>query len=134
ISPRSLVCSVKTSELPHARSSTLAPTPALTFACFPEYSAGKLKAAITISLVKEAKGGPFVFWDDLAAGCEKAATLGFDAVEIFAPSANVIDPKRLNPLLDRHGLKVAAVGTGAGWIIHKWHLCHANPDIRRPAR
>ena len=93
-----------------------------------------MKAAITISLVKEAKGGPFVFWDDFAAGCEKAETLGFDAVEIFAPSANVIDPKRLNPLLDRHGLKVAAVGTGAGWIIHKWHLCHANPDIRRPAR
>ena len=40
-------------------------------------------SAVTISLVPEARGGPFVFWDDLAAGCAKAAELGFDAVEIF---------------------------------------------------
>ena len=27
-----------------------------------------MKSAITISLVNEARGGPFVYWDDLAAG------------------------------------------------------------------
>ena len=26
-----------------------------------------MKSAVTVSLVKEAKGGPFVFWDDLPA-------------------------------------------------------------------
>ena len=26
-----------------------------------------IKSAVTISLVKEAEGGPFVFWHDLAA-------------------------------------------------------------------
>ena len=27
-----------------------------------------IKSAVTISLVKEAEGGPFIFWHDLAAG------------------------------------------------------------------
>src|SRR6058998_2997758 len=93
-----------------------------------------MKSAVTISLVGQAKGGPFVFWDDLAGGCEKAAALGFDAIEIFAPAADFIDRKALHHLLSRHGLQVAAVGSGAGWIIHKWQLCHANPEIRRQAR
>src|SRR5258708_6685443 len=93
-----------------------------------------MKSAVTISLVTEATGGPFVFWDDLAAGCEKAAALGFDAIEIFAPSASAIDRKALQRLLGHHRLKVAAVGTGAGWLIHKWQLCHADGGIRRQAR
>ena len=46
-----------------------------------------IHSAITISLVPEARGGPFVFWDDLAAGFAKAKQFGFDAVEIFPASA-----------------------------------------------
>jgi len=49
-----------------------------------------IKSAVTISPVKEAEGGPFVFWHDLAAGCAKAAELGYDAVEVFAPNADAI--------------------------------------------
>ena len=93
-----------------------------------------MKAAVTISLIPQAKGGPFVFWDGLAAGCEKAAALGFHAVEIFAPSAAAIDRKALRHLLGEHGLKVAAFGTGAGWVIHKWHLSHAAAEVRQQAR
>src|SRR5437763_5596728 len=93
-----------------------------------------MKAALTISLVPQAKGGPFVFWDDLAAGCEKAAALGFHAVEIFAPSANAIDRKALHRLLGEHRLEVAAFGTGAGWVLHKWQLCHADREMRQQAR
>jgi hypothetical protein len=44
-----------------------------------------IKSAVTISLVKEAEGGPFVFWHDLAAGCAKAAELG---VEVKQPPAD----------------------------------------------
>ena len=93
-----------------------------------------MKAAITISLVEQARGGPFVFWDNLANGCEQAAALGFDAVEIFAPSAEAIDRKALHEMLARHKLKVAAMGSGAGWLIHKWHLCHAVAGVRQQAR
>ncbi len=93
-----------------------------------------MKSAITISLVAQAQGGPFVFWDNLAAGCERAAALGFDAVEIFAPSADSIDRKSLHHLLDRHNLEVAAMGSGAGWLIHRWDLCQASEEIRQKSR
>ena len=47
-----------------------------------------MKSAVTISLVPEARGGPFVFWDDLAAGCRQAKSLGFDAVAYDVPVVN----------------------------------------------
>ena len=93
-----------------------------------------MRSCVTISLVKEASGGPFVFWDDLPEGCAQAAELGFDAIEIFAPSRDSIDVKQLKELLDRHGLTLAAAGTGAGWVKHQWHLCHSDRAIREKAR
>jgi len=82
-----------------------------------------IRSSVTISLVEEARGGPFVFWDDLAAGCKAAQELGFDAVEVFPPGPDAVDPKSLRRLLGKHGLALAAVGTGAGWVRHKKHLC-----------
>jgi sugar phosphate isomerase/epimerase len=93
-----------------------------------------MRSAITISLVPQAMGGPFVYWDGLADGCARAASLGFDAVEIFPPAANALDIAELQGLLDHHGLKVAAVGTGGGWVIHRWTLTHPDPAIREQAR
>jgi sugar phosphate isomerase/epimerase len=93
-----------------------------------------MQSAITISLVPQARGGPFVFWDDLAAGFEKAAALGFDAVEIFAPDAKALDADVIRPLMDRHKLKVAAVGTGAGWVIQKLTLTNPDASVCRQAR
>jgi ATP-dependent RNA helicase RhlE len=94
-------------------------------------SAAVIKSAITVSLVAQARGGPFVFWDGLASACADAARLGFDAVEIFAPSAAAIDRPALRALLDQHHLAVAALGTGRGLgRSTSWHLTH--PDRRRP--
>jgi sugar phosphate isomerase/epimerase len=91
-------------------------------------------SAITISLVPEARGGPFVFWDDLAQGCERAAFHGFDAVELFARSAENVDARELSRLLKIHGLKLAGLGTGAGWIAHKLRLTDPESEVRRRAR
>lgn len=93
-----------------------------------------IRSAVTICLVPEARGGPFVFWDDLAEGCRKAAAFGFDAVEIFAPSAREMAAETLKGLLDGHGLKLAAAGTGAGFIKHRLLLTHTQPAERRRAR
>lgn len=76
-----------------------------------------IHSAVTVSLVEEARGGPFVLWDDLPAACELAAKLGYDAIELFAPSANAVDSSELKSLLEQHELKLAAVGTGAGMVI-----------------
>ena len=88
-----------------------------------------IRSAVTVSLVAQARGGPFVFWDDLGAACRIAAELGFDAVEIFAPSPDAVDLDELRRLQDRHRLEVAAVGTGAGMVIHGLSL--TDPAARR---
>lgn len=93
-----------------------------------------MKSAITVSLVEEARGGPFVFWDGLADACERAAALGFDAVEVFPPSTDAVQADELQPLLDQHQLKLAALGTGAGMVKHGLSLTSADADHRGRAR
>jgi sugar phosphate isomerase/epimerase len=93
-----------------------------------------MKSAITVSLVPQAVGGPFVFWNGLADACEQAQALGFDAIEVFPPAANAIDIADLQGLLDHHELKLAAVGTGGGWVMHRWTLTHPDPAVRHSAR
>lgn len=92
-----------------------------------------MKSCITISLVEEARGGPFVLWDDVARSCEQAAALGFDAVEIFPPSAAAVTTIPLAKILADQGLKLAALGTGAGWVKHRLSLADADPARRRTA-
>ena len=92
-----------------------------------------MRSCVTISLVPEARGGPFVFWDDLPGACRTASELGFDAVEIFTPSADAIDADALATLLDDCGLKLAALGTGAGWVLHKLQLSDADAAHRQQA-
>lgn len=93
-----------------------------------------VQSAVTISIVAEARKGPFVYHDDVAEGCRKAAELGFDAVEIFAPSPEAINELPLTELLEKHGLKLAAVGTGAGMVKHGLHLCDPDADRREKAK
>jgi sugar phosphate isomerase/epimerase len=90
-----------------------------------------MKSAITISLVEEARKGPFVYHDGLADGCARAAAAGFDAVEIFVPSFETLP--ELAGLLEQHGLKLAAIGTGAGWVKHKLSLTDADAGQREKA-
>lgn len=93
-----------------------------------------MKSAITVSLVDEARGGPFVFWDDLEVACGNARELGFDAIELFAPGPDVVDIENLTGLLERYDLDLAAVGTGAGWVIQGLQLCSPDATERRQAR
>lgn len=93
-----------------------------------------MKSCITISLVEEARGGPFVLWDGLETSIALAGELGYDAVEVFAPGAEVIDIDALGKMLDKANLKLAALGTGAGWVKHKLQLADPDPTKREQAR
>ena len=73
-----------------------------------------IRTAVTVSLVPEAQGGPFVFWDGLEDAFEQAAAIGFDAVEIFAPGPDAVDRDQLKALVDKTGRAVAAVLALAG--------------------
>jgi sugar phosphate isomerase/epimerase len=91
-----------------------------------------IRSSITVSLVPEARGGPFVFWDDLPAACRKAKALGYDAVEVFPTSAGELDALALRTMLDDHGLVLAAMGTGAGWLRNR--LTVTLPDLAARTR
>ncbi len=93
-----------------------------------------IRSSVTVSLVPEARGGPFVFWDDLPAACATATALGCDAIEVFPPAPDAVHPGVLRKLLADNGLLLAAVGTGAGWVKQKLHLCLPDPAARTRAR
>lgn len=89
-----------------------------------------IRTAVTISLVPQARSGPFVYHGDLAGSIGKAAALGFDAVEIFPPGAEEIDVAAVKRMTGDAGVKVAAVGTGAGFLVHKLTLIDADEAAR----
>lgn len=90
--------------------------------------------AVTVSLVPEARLGPFVFHGDFEASCARAAAAGFPAIELFPPSAGALDALMVRQVLARHGLRLAAVGTGAGWVVEKLSLTDPDPQHRARAR
>jgi sugar phosphate isomerase/epimerase len=90
-----------------------------------------MKSSVTISLVPEARGGPFVFWDDHSAACRFARQLGLDAVEVFGPPD--VDAAALRRSLDNNGLKMAAMGTGVGWVKHRLTLTSPDAEVRKKA-
>lgn len=92
-----------------------------------------IRSAITVSLVEEARGGPFVYWDGLVSAFKSAQELGFDAIEIFAPGPDAVDAKQLKSLIAETGLSVAAVGTGAGMVKHGLSLTASDAGKRSSA-
>lgn len=93
-----------------------------------------IKTAITVSLVEEARGGPFVLWDGVEKGCETAAELGYDAIELFAPSHEEVPVDTVKALLDKNNIGIAAVGTGAGMVKHGLNLCDPDEAKRNAAK
>lgn len=92
-----------------------------------------IKSSVTIALVPQIKTGPWIYWEDLEGSIAKAAKLGFDGIELFTASAHALDSTHLQALLANTGLTLAAVGTGAGKVIHGLTLTDPDPHIRKEA-
>jgi sugar phosphate isomerase/epimerase len=92
-----------------------------------------IKSCVTISLVPSLAGGPWVYWDELEVSIPKAKATGFDGVELFTASADAVNLDVLARLLDEHDMNLAAVGTGAGKVLHGLHLASPNKGTRRRA-
>lgn len=92
-----------------------------------------MKSAVTIALVPEIKKGPWVFWDDIEAGMQKASALGFDAVELFTASGTAFEPGYIEQLTGRYNINICAVGTGAGKVVNGLTLTDPDISIRHRA-
>ena len=93
-----------------------------------------IRSAITVSIVPESMGGPFVYHGDLETGIAAAASTGFDGIEIFPTHANDIDGFLLRGWLQKHSIQLAAMGTGAGWLTRRLRLTDPDPLVRATAR
>lgn len=89
-----------------------------------------MRTAVTLSQVPEAAAGPFVFHEPLAQGFALAKETGFDDVELFLPGPNHVSVDEIKSLADKHGLGIAAVGTGAGMVKHGLSLTDPSLDKR----
>ena len=93
-----------------------------------------IKSSVTISLVPELAGGPWVYWDPLEKSIPEIQKLGFDGIELFIASATTVDRGQLNKLLQDNVLELAAVGTGAGKVLHGLTLTSSDKKIRSLAQ
>lgn len=92
-----------------------------------------IKSSVTINLAAQIKTGPWIYWDPLEISISKAAKMGFDGVELFTASADSVDPDLLESISQRFGIKISAVGTGAGKVIKGLTLTDPNAEIRKQA-
>ena len=92
-----------------------------------------IKSCATIALVPSIKSGPWIYWDDLEQSLAHASSLGFDAVELFTASADALEVKATKAVLEKYKLSIAAVGSGAGKVIHGFTLTDPDKAIREKA-
>jgi len=92
-----------------------------------------IKSCATIALVPEIKTGPWIYWEQPDISIPRAAKLGFDAVELFTASADAVESEKLQQLCETNKIKIAAVGTGAGKVLHGLTLTSPNKDVREKA-
>lgn len=92
-----------------------------------------MRTAITLCRVPEAAAGPFVFHHPLEQGFALAEQAGFDSVELFLPGPDALPAAEIQSLCEKHGLGVAAVGTGAGMLRHGLTLTDPSEEKRAAA-
>lgn len=93
----------------------------------------KIKSGVTISLVAQARGGPFIYWNNLKESCDKAAKLGFTGVEIFSPGIELLGKLNLPAIIKERNLQLAALATGPGYVMQRLNLCSIETDVRKRA-
>lgn len=92
-----------------------------------------IKSAVTISLIPELVGGPWVYWDPLEKSIPEIKKLGFDGIELFIASATAIKSNDLAKLLRENNLELSAIGTGAGKVLKGLILTNPEKNLRKLA-
>jgi len=89
-----------------------------------------IRSALTVSLVAELSGGPWVYRDPLEISIPRAKKVGFDGIELFIASAAELNSGLLGRLLGNYNLELSAIGTGAGKVLHNLTLTSTDENVR----
>lgn len=92
-----------------------------------------MRVSATVCLVPSLSRGPWIYWHDLEAAAAHAAELGLDGLELFTTGPEAPPSADVRALLERHGLACAAVGTGAGKVLHGLTFTDPDPEVRARA-
>ncbi len=93
-----------------------------------------IRSALTVSLVAELSGGPWVYRDPLEISIPQAKKIGFDGIELFVASAAGLNSGLLARLLRDNHLELSAIGTGAGKVLQNLTLTSPDKNIRTRAQ
>jgi len=91
----------------------------------------KVKYCVAVSSEKLGDWAPVPLQGDLDGVCETARGLGFDSVEYHLRNPEAEDRKKLKTLLDRHGLSLAAIGTGLEYSKNGNFFTSEDPEVRK---
>ncbi len=91
-----------------------------------------MKTAIAIT-PDQASFGPLVFRGDLFASIQKAAAIGYDAVDMHIRDPHTVDEKALLAHLSAHRMAVSAVGTGLAYGMDGLSFASEDEGTRRQA-
>ncbi len=91
-----------------------------------------MKYGIAIS-VSKTKFGPIVFKENLSENINKAASMGYDGVELAIRKPEALKIDQVDKLIQKHNLKVLAIGTGQIYVEEGLNFSDQNKDIRKDA-
>lgn len=91
-----------------------------------------MKYGIVIS-VSKTKFGPIVFKENLAENIVKAASMGYDGVELAIRNPEALKIPEVDKLIKRYKIEVLAIGTGQIYGEEGLSFSDSNKDIRRDA-
>jgi sugar phosphate isomerase/epimerase len=91
---------------------------------------GKIKYGLAISEEFLGQEAPVLFHGNLSASMARAATMGFDCVELHIRNPKSLDPAMLQRAVLRHGIQVAALGTGLEYTRNHLSLTSPEREVR----
>ncbi len=80
-----------------------------------------------------AKFEAVAFKGDFEANVAKIAGFGYQGVELAIRDPKLVDPAQLKAVVNRHGLRVPAIGTGQAWGEERLSFTSDDPAVRRAA-
>jgi sugar phosphate isomerase/epimerase len=91
-----------------------------------------MKTAIVLS-THVARFDAVAFKGDFEANVAKIAAWGYNGVELAIRDPRLVDADALLTVVNRHGLKVPAIGTGQAWGEEGLSFTDPDPDVRAAA-